>query len=101
MEKYVQYLFVANALLVIIDAAMGYFLAPLLLSRMNSDNVDSAAWTAGSIRRLLSFVVALYMFFNCMAYFRHNNILLLIVTGVVVFDIAFQLIARWKINRQA
>jgi hypothetical protein len=100
MDKYIPYLFLINTLLVLVDAALGYFVSPLLLSKMQGDNADSAAWTTGSIRRLLSAVVALYMFFNCLAYFNNNNILLLIVTGVVVFDIVFQLILRWKMGRQ-
>ncbi|MBT0663295.1 hypothetical protein KI809_03185 [Geobacter pelophilus] len=100
MEQYIPYVFLGNALLVIVDATLGYFMAPLLLSKMEAAKAESAAWTANSIRKLLSVVVALYMFFNCMAYFGQNSLLLLIVTAVVILDIMLQLVVRWKVRRK-
>ena len=101
MDYYLPYIFIGNALLVIVDAALGYFVAPLMLRKMERENPDSPAWTTSSIRRLLSMVVALYMFFNCLAFYGNKSILLMIVTAVVVFDIVFQLLVRWKLGREA
>ena len=98
MLEYVPYLFLLNTLLIIVDAALGYFVAPLMLVRMNDDN-GSGGWSTVAVRRLLTIVVAFYMFFNCLAYFGDKNLLLVIVSGVVVFDIAFQLIVRRKMSR--
>lgn len=95
LEQYKLHIFLLNWGLVIVDAALGYRIAPLLVQR--GENADAGpAMTAESIRRLLTFVVALYMFFNCLAYFRGMMLLLAIVSGVVLLDIAFQLIIRWK-----
>jgi hypothetical protein len=97
MERYILHIFIVNWVLVIADAVLGYHVAPLLTGMR-----DGASETGGQlIRRLLPAVVALYMFFNCLAYFRENLLLLLLVSGIVFVDIAFQLVVRWKIGRSA
>lgn len=101
VDGFLPYIFAVNTLLVIVDAALGYFVAPLLLKKMSGENPGSPAWTIGATRRLLSIIVALYMFFNCLAYFGTIRPLLLLVTIVVLFDIIFQLAARWKLGRQS
>ena len=101
MGKYITYIFLANTLLVIVDAGLGYFVAPLMLSKKSGEQAEASVWGTSSVRRLLAIVVAFYMFFNCVAYFGGNNILLLIVTAVVVFDIVFQLIVRSRMRHGA
>jgi hypothetical protein len=95
MERYILHIFVLNWLLIMADAAMGYLLAPLLV-RMREDAAENGVHL---IRRLLPVVVALYMFFNCLAYFRGNLLLLLLVSGIALMDIGFQLFVRWKTGR--
>lgn len=101
MKQIAPYLFSANILLILVDAGLGYFVAPLMLRKMEDEEADSHATATVSVRRLLSIVVTFYMFFNCLAYYRANTILLLIVTGVVIFDIVFQLIVRRKLRSRA
>lgn len=97
MERYILHIFLLNWLLVIADAAMGYHVAPLLV-RMRDASIEGGTIM---VRRLLCFVVALYMFFNCLAYFRGNVLLLLLVSGIVIFDIVFQSVVKWKISRRS
>jgi hypothetical protein len=52
------------------------------------------------VRKLLAGVVALYMFFNCLAYFNDKPLLLLIVTSVIVLDIVCQLMVSRKLRDQ-
>lgn len=100
MTQLIPILFAINILLILVDAGLGYFVAPLMLRKMEDGEADTRETATVSVRRLLSMVVAFYMFFNCLAYFKSNTILLLIVTGVVVFDIVFQLIVRRKLHRR-
>lgn len=99
MERYLLHLLVINSVLVLCDAALGYFLAPVLCRFGKGDN-GTQHLTVLAVRRLLSVLVALYMFFNCLAYFRGNSTLLFIVTIIVTLDILLQLILRWKSKRE-
>jgi hypothetical protein len=47
-------------------------------------------------RFLLPAVVALYMFFNCLGYFQGRTVCLLAVSGLVLMDMALQLLLRHK-----
>ena len=99
LEQYTLEIFLLNWVMVIVDAALGYRIAPLLVQR--GDDADAEPMmTAERIRRLLAVVVALYMFFNCLAYFRDKTGLLIIVSCIVVLDIVFQMIVRWKMGRR-
>jgi len=95
MENIFIPVFVLNTLLVLVDASLGYYLAPLLY-RVTGGTEEEAESGIRSIRLLLSGVVALYMFFNCMAYFRNNSKLLLIVSVLVLFDLGSQLYIRFR-----
>ncbi len=97
MERYIQHIFVLNWVLIIADAALGFHVAPLLVG-MRDGSVESGSQL---VRRLLAVVVALYMFFNCLAYFRGNVLLLLLVSGIVVLDIVFQLVVKGKTGRRS
>jgi len=99
MERYILHIFVLNWVLVIADAAMGYHVAPLLVGMREEPDPEAVDRGAQSIRRLLAFVVALYMFFNCLAYFRGNVLLLLLVSGIIMLDIVFQLMLKWRRRR--
>lgn len=100
LEQYKLQIFLVNWGLVIVDAALGYRLAPLLVRKVETDDSDAGpAMTVENIRRLLAFVVALYMFFNCLAYFRDKMGLLAVVSCIVVLDIAFQLLLRRKMGK--
>ena len=87
--------FCANILLVLLDASVGYHLAPLLF-RISGGEQETAEAGIKGIRRLLTGVVALYMFFNCLAFFRQNAPLLLLVTGLILFDLGGQLYIRYR-----
>lgn len=99
MEHYLQHIFVLNIFLVFIDATIGYYAAPslALLADAAEDAADNAV---RGIRSLLAVVVALYMFFNCSAFFNANHPLLLLVTGVVGVDIVAQLVLRFRMKRR-
>lgn len=94
MEQYLPYIFAANFLLVIIDASIGYQVAPLLIRSFTGDNASGSS--VAGVRTLLAGVVALYMFFTCLAFFSANTLLLLIMTGILLLDIVSQLILRRK-----
>ncbi|MBU5614966.1 hypothetical protein [Geomonas azotofigens] len=85
------YVFVANIFLTFIDATIGYHAAPALAALVGSDEEENEGAVHG-IRRLLSFVVALYMFFNCFAYFDRVAWLLYCTTVVLAVDITAQLV---------
>jgi len=91
--------FIVNLLLVLIDASVGYHLAPILF-RVSGGEPDAAANGVRNIRYLLTGVVILYMFFNCLAFFRHNAPLLLVVTGLVLFDLGGQLYIRHRTRQR-
>ncbi len=97
MERYLFAIFAGNFILVLVDATLGYHLAPRLI-RPGATDPETVARLTGGLRRLLSCVVALYMFFNCFAYFRGNVVLILVVGGVIFLDIAVQLAVRWKLR---
>ncbi len=97
MERHLIAIFVVNFLLVLVDATLGYHLAPRLI-RPGATDPETVVRLAGGLRRLLSCVVALYMFFNCFAYFQGNFVLILVVGGVILLDIAVQLAVRWKMR---
>ncbi|MSM40944.1 MAG: hypothetical protein GJT30_15115 [Geobacter sp.] len=98
LEPYLLQLFILNWLLIIVDAAIGYLVSPLL-ARFGAVDTEPSPRTVQMIRRLLTLMVTLYMFFNCLAFFRGNNILLVIITGVVLLDIVTQLVLRYRMNR--
>jgi hypothetical protein len=97
MEQYILHIFVMNWVLVIVDAALGYHVAPLLVQMRDKPAENGPQM----IRRLLTAMVALYMFFNCLAYFQGKLLLLLLVSGIVVLDIVFQLGVKWRIGRRS
>jgi hypothetical protein len=91
--------FAGNLFLVLVDASIGYHLAPLLFSVSGSDP-DTAENGVRSIRRLLSCIVALYMFFNCLSYFRQQLSMLVLVTAFILFDLGGQLYIRYRSRQQ-
>lgn len=97
MDQYLSYIFAANFIFVIIDASIGYHVAPILISSFSRGDHNVAA--IGTVRTLLAVVVAMYMFFNCLAFFRASALLLVIVTGIILLDIGSQLFMKWKFPR--
>lgn len=92
--------FSLNIVLILLDASLGYHLAPQLL-RLTPPSEDSdPAAVVRSIRRLLNGVVALYMFFNCLAYFRQDNALMAIVSVLILLDLGGQLYVRYRARRR-
>ncbi|BCS55688.1 hypothetical protein [Geobacter sp. SVR] len=99
MDQFHLPLFLLNTLLVLLDASLGFFLAPRLLSLFNPDDPEAGASVARSTRRLLPAIVALYMFFNCLGYFQARPAYLLTVCGLILTDLALQLLLRRKARR--
>jgi hypothetical protein len=97
LERYLTAIFIGNFLLVLIDATLGYHLVPRLI-RPGATDPATVARLTGGMRRLLSCVVALYMFFNCFAYYRGNVVGILVVGGVILLDIGVQLVVRWRLR---
>lgn len=93
-------LFVLNILLVLLDASLGYHLAPRLLRLPDSDEPEYQESAVRTVRGLLTLLVALYMFFNCWGYFRGNSVLLLIVTAMIVSDLGGQTYLRQRSGRK-
>lgn len=91
--------FVLNTLLVLLDASLGYHLAPRLLRMADPDEPEQLETAVRAVRSMLTLLVTLYMFFNCLAYFRGNSVLLLVVTTLVVFDLGGQLYLRRRSDR--
>jgi len=88
--------FILNILLILLDASLGYHLAPRLLRLTPQDDErDPLAFVRG-IRRMLTGVVILYMFFNCLAYFRQDNTLMAVVTVLILLDLGGQLYVRYR-----
>lgn len=87
--------FIVNWVLIIIDASLGYFVLPVLLSRVpvksDSEPGHENDAVVAKMRRLLTFMVLLYMLVNCYAFFESQEILLYIVTALIVMDIIVQL----------
>lgn len=92
-------IFVLNIFLVFLDAIVGYYLVPRLL---RIDTNERAARNAAvlSVRRKLSGLVALYMFINCMGYFRKDSLLLMIVAGMIAVDLGVQLFLFRRSERE-
>ncbi len=96
MQPYYLYIFIVNIVLVLCDASLGYHLAPILGRSGAGDDEDDERTTRG-MRKLLSGVVALYVFLDCIAYSRGSLVFLLIVTGIIVLDMIGQLFVRHKL----
>lgn len=92
--------FILNTVLILLDASLGYHLAPHLLRIAPQDEEREPLAFIRGIRRMLTGVVILYMFFNCLAYFRHNTALLMLVTALIVLDLGGQLYVRFRSRRQ-
>jgi len=91
MDRFHLSLFLLNTLMVLLDASLGYFMAPHLpVGEKDSETV------ARTMRGLLPVIVALYMFFNCLGYFQARSICLLTVSGLLVLDLALQLVLRHR-----
>ena len=97
MEQYHLPIFIINTLMVLVDTALGYHLAPRLLAGM--DEPEAVETGVRTTRGLLPAVVALYMFFNCLGYFQGRTVYLLAVSSLVLLDMVLQLWLRRK--RQA
>lgn len=97
MDLYLGYIFALNVALTLVDAAIGYYAAPALTRIAGMDGPD-AEGTVPHVRRLLAAVVALYMFFNCLAFFGQKQWLLFFVSAVLAVDIAAQLIICRKMS---
>lgn len=94
MEEYHLAFFILNIVLVLVDAALGYHFAPQLVAGMvEPESIES---NVRATRRILPFIVALYMFFNCIGYFQNRSAYLYTVTGLVLVDIALQFALRRK-----
>jgi hypothetical protein len=94
VEQYHLPIFIINTVMVLVDTAIGYHLAPRLLAGM--DEPEAVETGVRTTRSLLPVVVALYMFFNCMGYFQGRTVYLLAVSGLVMTDMALQLWLRRK-----
>jgi len=93
MEPYL-FLFLVNFLLIFADAMLGHRTVPRLLLRIGSGG------QASPVSWILAGMVALYMFFNCLGYFRDKPVLLILVTVLVVAEIAAQLFLKRRMERQ-
>ncbi len=100
MQPYILHIFILNMVLVLCDVSLGYHLAPLLGRRGAGDEED-AERTTRSMRKMLSAVVALYTFLNCLAYSRRNPLFLFIVTGIILLDMIGQFLVRRKLGKGA
>jgi hypothetical protein len=87
--------FILNWLLIIGDAALGYFVMPLLLPPKPGEPLKESTAVDG-MRRLLSVMVTLYMLANCYAFFSRYSTLLYIVTALVALDVIVQLVVRQR-----
>jgi len=94
VEQYHLLIFIFNTLMVLVDTALGYHLAPRLLAGMDEPEAVEAG--VSTTRRLLPVVVALYMFFNCLGYFQGRSVYLLAVSGLLLVDMALQQLLRRK-----
>lgn len=101
MDHYLLALFALNVVLILADASLGYHVVPALLAKRTVDEEEPetpAEAAARQTRPLLAGVVALYMFFTCLAYFRHSVVGMLVVTGVVTLDLLVQLVIRRRLS---
>lgn len=95
-EQLLLPLFILNFVLVLVDASLGYHLAPHLIAATATDEPDHAITATRTIRRLLTGVVILYTFFNCLAYYRWDLSLMAIVTVLILADLGGQLYMRHR-----
>lgn len=96
MDQHLTYIFAGNIFLIFIDATVGYYAAPAVALLVGTDE-EEVGRTILSVRRLLSWVVTLYMFFNCLAYFDNKSWLLYFTTAVLFVDITAQLLLFRKV----
>lgn len=96
MEPYHLPIFIFNTLMVLVDTALGYHFAPRLLAGMGEPEAVEAG--VRTTRGLLPVIVALYMFFNCLGYFQGRTVYLLSVSGLILVDMALQLLLRRKLR---
>ena len=97
MDPFLPYIFIFNVFLTLVDATIGYHAAPTLV-RLGATNEEDAGQAVRGMRTLLTGVVALYMFFSCLAFFRRQPTFLLVVTAVIVVDIVAQLVISRKMR---
>jgi uncharacterized protein YacL len=88
MDQFYLPLFIFNTIMIIVDASVGYHLAPQLLSSM--DDTEALESGVSTTRKFLSAVVALYMFFNCVGYFQMRSTYLFAVSGLILLDLSLQ-----------
>jgi hypothetical protein len=94
VEQYHFPIFIFNTVMVLVDTALGYHLAPRLLAGMDeAEAVESGVRTT---RGLLPVVVAIYMFFNCLGYFQGRTVYMLSASGLILVDMALQLWLRHR-----
>jgi hypothetical protein len=94
MDHLVLPLFLLNAVFILVDASIGYHMAPQMMACIG--DADDAEAGVRTTRRLLPVVVALYMFFNCMGYYQGLMTYLLTVSGLIAMDMALQLYLRHR-----
>jgi hypothetical protein len=94
MDQLVLPLFLLNIVLILVDASIGYHIAPQMLAGIGGAGDAEAG--VRTTRRLLPIVVALYMFFNCMGYFQGLMSYLLTVSGLIAVDVALQFYLRHR-----
>lgn len=97
MDLYFPYIFISNILLTLADATIGYHAAPSLV-RLGATDEESSVQALNGVRTLLTGVVAIYMFCNCLAFFNRQQLFLLAVTGIIVLDIVAQLVVIGKMR---
>jgi hypothetical protein len=100
MPELLLIVFILNIALTLLDASLGYHLAPHLLRLSPQDENSDPAVVIRSIRRMLSGVVLLYTFFNCLAYFRQDTTLMAVVTTLIMLDLGGQLYVRYRARRR-
>jgi hypothetical protein len=89
-------LFLLTMILILIDAAIGYHVAPLFIGH----SPDHATPAGASIRVLLAAMVALYSFLACLAWQRGSLAFLIVVTGLVCLDLICLLFFARRRRRQ-
>lgn len=98
-EFLLLFLFALNILLILLDASLGYHLAPHLLLLTGQDDPELHESAVRSVRSMLTLLVGLYMFLNCLGYFRNNGTLVMIVTTMIFFDLGGQFYLRRRSGR--
>lgn len=76
-------IFLLNIILIFVDASIGHHVVPGALRQFGGKD--------GGLRLpipwILAVTVALYMFFNCLGFFRGNVVIILVVTVLVIVEI--------------